>query len=248
MKHSFKNPQKKGKIYISYPKNKIIIELNEIKIKNFNELNDKNGYFLECNIPIINNKEMINKIKEIDNDGYNCLKENYEEWFVDNDNDGNKIDNIFLKSYEDDMPMTLILSNKIEMDIIIDDEEKEIYDLINYIQMNKKNKNYLINIDIVLLGLYINKTSIINKWAIKYINIESINENENNNIEWYKNELEDEWRYDIIKYEKETKEKIEKMEERIKKVKELYEEIKIEKNIKIWETKIEKLKSIIFTK
>ena len=53
MKHSFKNPQKKGKIYISYSSDKIILELNEVKIKNLKELNDKRGYFLECNIPEI---------------------------------------------------------------------------------------------------------------------------------------------------------------------------------------------------
>jgi len=45
MKHLFKNPQKKGKIYISYPNDKIIIELNEVKIKNLKKLNNKKKFF-----------------------------------------------------------------------------------------------------------------------------------------------------------------------------------------------------------
>lgn len=245
MKHSFKNPQKKGKIFISYPVDKVIIGLNEIKIKNFKELNDNNGYFLECNLPKNINKEAITKIKEIDNNAYNSLKDNYNNWFVDNDNNIDKLDNIFLKSYEDDTVMTLILSNKIDMDIIIDDNEKEQYELIDFINSNKKNKNYIINLDIILLGIYINKTSIINKWAIKYINIETTKEND---IEWYKNELEDEWKYDIITFEEETREKINKMEENIIKVKKIFEEIKEETNIKIWENKLDNLKTIIFRK
>jgi hypothetical protein len=194
MKHLFKNPQKKGKIFISYPTNKIIIELNEIKIKNLKELNDKKGFFLECNIPENINKEAIKNIKKIDYDAYECLKENYQSWFINENKDDIDIDNIYLNSYDDDM--TLILSDKIETDIIIDDIETEKYDFINFINSNKKNKNYVINFEIVLLGLYITNTNIINKWAIRNINIEIIKD-----VEWNKIELEEEWKFDIIQFE-----------------------------------------------
>ena len=49
--------------------------------------------------------------------------------------------------------------------------------MIEFLNANKKNKNLIINIDIIFLGIYINKTSIINKWAIKYVNIETIKVN-----------------------------------------------------------------------
>jgi small nuclear ribonucleoprotein (snRNP)-like protein len=241
MKHLFKNPQKKGKIYISYPVEKVIIELNEVKIKNLKELNDKKGFFLECNIPENINKNTIDKIKKIDNDAYECLKSNYQSWFINENSDNIDIDDIYLNSYDD--YMSLILSDKIETDIIIDDEEKEKYDFINFINENKKNKNIVINLEIILLGIYITKTSIINKWAIRYINIEFIKD-----VEWNKEELEEEWKYDLIQYEEETIEKIKKMEEMKIKAYKLYEEIVKETDIKIWENKLEKLKSIILRK
>lgn len=242
MKHLFKNPQKKGKIYISYPNDKKLIELNEIKIKNLKELNDKKGYFIECNIPEIINKEAIEQIKKIDENAYECLKQNYNSWFENEDGKDNiDIDNIYINSYDDEI--TLILSDKIDTDIIIDDKEKEKYDFINFINSNKKNKNFVINVDIILLGIYISNSSIINKWGIRYINIETIKE-----IEWNKKEIEDEWKYDLIQFEEETQIKIKHMEEMVNKSKILYEEIIEETDNKMWEIKLEKLKSIIFRK
>lgn len=237
----FKNPQKKGKIYISYPTNKIIIELNEVKIKNLKELNDKKGFFLECNIPENINKDAINNIKKIDFNAYECLNENYKSWFINENTDDIDINDIYINSYEDEI--SLILSDKIDTDIIIDDIEKEKYDFINFINTNKKNKNYVVNLEIVLLGIYICKTNIINKWAIRNINIEMIKDLDLNKIE-----IEEEWKYDLIQYEEETEIKIKKMQEMIIKAKELYEEIIKETDNKIWETKLEKLKMIILRK
>jgi hypothetical protein len=238
MKHSFKNPQKKGKIYISYPKEKVIIQLNEVKIKNLRELNDKNGFFLECNII---NKKAIESIKKIDSDSYECLKENYEKWFENDNRDSVDIDDIYINSYDDNI--TLILSDKIETNILIDEEEKEKYDFINFINTNKKNKDYIVNIEIILLGIYITNTTIINKWGIRNINIEIVKE-----IEWNRKELEEEWKYDIINFEEETNDKIKKMEDMKIKAKNLYEEIIKETDIKNWEIKLEKLKMIILRK
>ena len=101
----------------------------------------------------------------------------------------------------------------------------------------------IINFQIILLGLYITDTSIINKWGIRNINIEIIKD-----IEWNRKELEEEWRYDLIQFEEETKERIKKMEDMIIKAYNLYEEIIKETDNKIWETKLEKLKTIILRK
>jgi hypothetical protein len=246
MKELFNFPQKKGKNYVSMYSSKVLIELNEIKIKNFQQLNDNNGYYIESIIPIKNNETSIDKIKEIDNLAKETILSNYNEWF-DNDEEKNIdefINNIYINSYTKDLPITLILSNKISTDILINDEEKELYELIEFINSNKKNKNYIINVDIIFLGIYINKTSIINKWAIKYINIEIINDDDT--IDWNRKEIEEEWKYDLINYEEEIKLKIINMNKNLIKANELYNEIIKETNIKIWENKLVKLKTIIF--
>jgi len=247
MKELFNFPQKKGKNFIASINNKILLELNEIKIKNYQQLNDKNGYYIECIIPSKYNEDTIKTIEDIDL----CAKENiitnYNEWFDNEDNEDineDYINNIYSNSYNTDCPITLILSNKIVCEIIINDEEKEIYELIEFLNNNKKNKNLIININIIFLGLYINKNAIINKWAIKYINIETIKEEDS--IEWNRNDIEEEWKYDLINYEEDINNKIKLLNNNLIKAKELYNEIIKETNIKNWENKLIKLKTIIF--
>ena len=246
MKELFNFPQKKGKNYVSTYTNKILVELTEIKIKKLQQLNDNNGYFIESIIPIKNNEDNIEKIKELDNLAKETILENYNEWFDNNEEKDIEdfVNNIYINSYTKDLPITLILSNKISTDIIINDEEKEMYELIDFLNSNKKNKNFIINIDIIFLGIYINKTSIINKWAIKYINIEIIKDDDTN--EWNKKEIEEEWNYDLINYEEDIKQKIINMNNNLIIAKELYNEIIKENNIKNWENKLVKLKTIIF--
>ncbi len=241
MKHLFKNPQKKGKSYICNSKDKILINLNEIKIKNFKKLNDTNGYFFDCTILNKNNKEEIINIRDIDIDAKETLIDNYNEWFDTTDND--KIDDIYINSLDDDNNMTIILSNKIDMEIVIDDKEVMINDLIEYLNMNKKTKNFIFNADLIFIGIYINDNNIINKWAFKTINIETIVDNDDFN----RYDIEDEWKYDLIECEEIIKSRIDKMNKILENSKLLYNEIIIEKNIKNWEIKIDKLKNNILS-
>jgi len=246
MKEMFNFPQKRGKNYISHTTEKILIELNEIKIKKFQELKDNNGYIIDCNIPINNNDDSIAKIKNIDINAKEALNKNYSIWFNDENtsDDDDNINNLYSNSYNDNSPITLILSNKIETEIIIDGEEKEKEDLILFLNNNKKNKNYIVNIDVIFLGLYICKNIMINKWAIKYINIENIIENDN--ADWNRSEIENEWKYDLIDYENNINNKISNLLASVNNAKRLYEEILNENNIKTWENKLYKLKNIIF--
>jgi hypothetical protein len=249
MKVMFNFPQKRGKNYISHTTEKIFLELNEIKIKKFQELKDNNGYIIDCNIPINNNDDSIAKIKEIDVNAKETLINNYSIWFnneKDIDEEDDNIMDLYSNSYDDNMPITLILSNKIETEIIIDGDEKEKEDLILFLNNNKKNKNYIVNIDIIFLGLYICKNIIINKWAIKYINIENIIDN--NNADWNRTEIENEWKYDLIDYENDINNKIANLLTSANNAKLLYNEILNENNIKTWENKLYKLKNIIFKK
>jgi len=252
MKEMFNFPQKRGKNHVSHTKEKILIELNEIKIKRFLELRDNNGYIINCNIPTNNNDSSIAKLKNIDIDAKEALMDNYNSWFnkdegdEEDDEENNKINELYINSYNDSSEITLILSNKIETEIIIDGEEKEKEELILFLNNNKKNKNYIVNIDIIFLGLYICKDIIINKWAIKYINIENVIDNEN--VDWNRIEIENEWKFDLMDYEETINNKISSLMESINNAKSLYNEILIENNIKIWENKLCKLKNIIFKK
>jgi hypothetical protein len=142
--------------------------------------------------------------------------------------------------------MTIILSNKIETEIYINEVEKSSQELFSFLAANKKNKNLIINIDIIFLGIYINKDSIINKWAVKYINIEDLNESETA-YDWNRREIEEEWHFDLISYEEEVNSKMEKLKNGLNNAKNLYNEIINENNIKIWENKIDKLKNIILS-
>ena len=244
MKHLFKNPQKKGKGYICNSQDKILVELSEIKIKNLKKLNDNNGYLFECIIPNKNNIQELKLLEEIDNDAKDCLYDNYNEWFKSEEDDNEDIINeIYINSVDEDN-ITIILSNKIETTLVINEEEKEIEDFINFINTNKKNKNLIINVNIIFLGIYINKTNIINKWAFKSINIETVLDNDN---DWNREDIEEEWRYDLISYEEDVKSKINKLEKSLENSKKLFNEIINEKNLKNWEIKIDKLKNNILS-
>lgn len=251
MKQLFNFPHKKGKNYISNIDDKIYIELNDVKIKNIQQLGDKGGYFFDCHITRKNNEESINKVVNLDEIAHESLITNYNEWFNDNDNeDGDndgetKINDLYIKSLSNDMMMTYIYSNKIDSDIIINEEEKDINDLISFIKLNKKNKNYVIQMNIIFLGMYINNTNIINKWAIKYIRIDNINDND---CDWNRKEIEEEWKYDIKLFEEEIEKKINIMRQTVERTKELYKEVLNEDNMNIWENKLNNLKSVIFKK
>jgi hypothetical protein len=216
MKHLFKNPHKKGKNYICNSEEKIYVELNEVKIKNLRKLNDNNGYYIECIIPNKNNKEALELIDTIDNDAKECLINNYNEWF-NNDDTPELLNEYYIKSLIDN-DITIILSNKIDSEIIIDNNDKDINELISFLNSNKKNKNLIINISVVFLGIYINSNTIINKWAIKNINIESLLDND---YEWNREEIEEEWKDDLIIYEEEINKKIIKLTESLNNAKKL---------------------------
>jgi len=240
MKHLFKNPQKKGKNYICNTEEKVLLELSEIKIKNLKKISDNNSYYIDCIIPTKNNKEQIDIIKAIDKDAFEYIPS-----IIENNNDDEE-DERYINSFDtDENLLTIVLNSKIDTDIYINDEEKDINEMINFILTNKKNKTLIINIDIVFLGIYISKESIINKWGVKYINIEELSDN--NNDDWNREEIEEEWRYDLITYEEEVNKRIDKLQKGLNDAKKLYNEIINENNSKNWENKIDKLKNNILS-
>jgi len=68
-----------------------------------------------------------------------------------------------------------------------------------------------------------------------------------NDNDWNREDIEEEWRYDLISYEEEVKSKIIKLEKSLENSKNLFKEIINEKNLKNWEIKIDKLKNNILS-
>ena len=68
-----------------------------------------------------------------------------------------------------------------------------------------------------------------------------------NDNDWNREDIEEEWRYDLISYEEDVKSKINKLEKSLENSKKLFNEIINEKNLKNWEIKIDKLKNNILS-
>ena len=230
MKHLLKFPQKKTNHSVSYLSTPLLLELNDIKIINIH------NHLLECFIPIKINENSINKINEIDDLSIDTLKKNID-WCESVED----IDSIYYTSYLSDIShIYLYLNNKTIGSF--NGIEKDVNDIMTIIKNNNKLKDYNITVNIAFFGLFIQSNKIGNKWLIKNIIIEEISDNNN---DWNKNEIEDDWEEELNNYEKNINEKINKYIENINEAKLLLKEIKNEENIGNWEKKILKLKKYI---
>ena len=230
MKHLLKIPQQKSNHSISYLDKPLRLELNDIKIKNI--LNN----ILECYIPIKINEYSIEKIKEIDDFSLNTLKEN-PDWL----NDDQDVENNYFNSYFSDIShMYLFVNNKTNASFN-NNCDNDINDILSILK-NNKLKDYNITVDITFFGLFIQKNKIVNKWLIKNINIEEVFDN---NTDWNKQEIEEDWDEELQNYETIINEKINEYLKNIKDAKLLLEDIKNEQNLNTWEKKILKLKKYI---
>lgn len=164
-----KSPIFKKKSYICLSKNEYFIDLYDQKIVDLYKItNNSNAIKLSVNI---NNKELKEKIDDIDKHTYNILKKKYNKWF----NEEINIDEYYEKSIcEQTNRIEMILSN--DSIIIYNNEKIELDRNLYNILKNKKN---LIKIKLKYIGLYIYKQKIENKWIIKEIDInDKYNEDE----------------------------------------------------------------------
>jgi hypothetical protein len=232
MKHLLKIPQKKTKCSVSYLEKPLKLIINDIKIKKIIGSNN-----IHCEIPIKNNEDVIEEIKEIDAISYNTLLEN-PEWYseiIDN------IDNFYNTSYSNDISIINLLFND-KTSCYMNGNNKDLEEIIEIISNKNKNEMTNINMEISFLGLFIYNNQIINKWIIKLIDIEELEDDQN---DWNKDEIENDWDNEIINYEEAVLNKIEYYKESMITAKKMLEEIKKEENFNIWEKKILKLKKII---
>lgn len=158
---TLKSPIFKKKSYICLSKNEYIIDLYDQKIVDLYKItNNSNAIKLSVNI---NNKELKEKIDDIDIITCNILKKKYKKWF----NEEINIDEYYEKSIcKQTNRIEMILSN--DSIIIYNNEKIELDRSLYNILKNKKN---LIKIKLKYIGLYIYKQKIENKWIIKEIDI-----------------------------------------------------------------------------
>lgn len=230
MKHLLKFPQQKTNHAISYLSSPLLLELNDIKIIN------THMHLLECFIPIKINENSINKINEIDELSIQTLKEN-TDWYESTDD----VENIYYTSYLNDISHIYLYVNNKTIGSF-NGIEKDLNDILTIIKNNNKLKDYNITVNIAFFGLFIQSHKIGNKWLIKNIIIEEISDNNN---DWNKKEIEEDWEEEVNIYEKTINEKINTYSENINQAKLLLNEIKNEENIENWEKKILKLKKYI---
>jgi hypothetical protein len=229
MKHLLKIPQQKTNHSVSYLEAPLKLELNDIKVKNV--LN----HLIECHIPIKVNESSIDKIKEIDELSFDTLTNN-PDWL----NKDQDLETSYYNSYSDDIShMYLFVNNKTNCSF--DGNEKDINEILTILKKNKLN-DYNITVDITFFGLFIQPNKIANKWLIKNLNIEEFYDNK---TDWNKDEIEEDWEEEVQNYENEINEKIKTYLKNVDDAKLLFEEIKNEQNISIWEKKILRLKKYI---
>jgi len=234
MKHLLKNPQKKSKCYVSYLDKPLKLPLNEIKIKNI--ISNSNNCGIECYLSEIINDQSIKIIEEMDDFSLETLIQ-HTEWFEDEIN----VNNLYSNSYIHDISsINLLFNNRTEC--YLNGVSKELPDIIEVIQDNKRLKEFSINVEIQFLGLFIYNHAIMNKWIIKVINIEELIEDF---VDWNKTEIETDWEEEIVNYEKEIAKKIEYYNNTLETAKNLLSEIRNETNFNIWDKKILKLKKYI---
>jgi DNA polymerase III delta prime subunit len=108
-----------------------------------------------------------------------------------------------------------------------------------------KINSSVFNIEISLLGLYFYPKISINKWIIKTIEINNIEET--NDSLWDRIEIENDWHYDIIEINNQIDDEINKLKLTKDNINNVYNEIISLKNAdNLWENKINLLKKYIF--
>lgn len=236
-------PYLKKKAYISESKNKIYINLCDIKINNINKITNTSNA-LKLNIYINNNE--LNDIKNIEDNIYNYFSKYNDKWFKNNLTTDDLKDLFNYSFCSQTNTIQAILSNNsiINFNDNNININNKLYDLL-------KSNKYLINITLEHIGFYIFKYKLENKWIIKNINI--IDHCTINDFLLNKDEIEKEWENTLYETIETLELQIEDYNNKIEKINnfisfnlDLINEIKnIKNNDKNWDNKINILKNNI---
>ena len=171
------------------PRENIELIFEDIKIKDIKRITNKSN---TSKIEIILNDINETKLKDIDIKTFNYYKKNNKKWFDNNLNDA-ELDDLFYSSFcEQTNTLDILLSKNSE--ILLNNKIEELNtDVLEKIKKRTNCKK--INVHIELIGLYIYKNLIKNKWLIKKIVIEDIT---NDIVDINNKELEKEWNETLI--------------------------------------------------
>jgi hypothetical protein len=247
----YKTPKLKKNIYISEPEEAIVVNITDIKIKKIIKLSNGKGYKIYI---YIGNSHCDKEVKYINNTDTNSLNQlllNNNNWFNNNLTES-EITELYINSFCNQTKTLEVKLLTIETNIMInnkicnnDTELSELFSNIN------KYKQYIISVEICNKGIHIYKNKSQNEWTIKSLYFTNINND--NNIDWSKNEIDTEWSIMLNETIHKLDENLIKLTKKIDDINnfktinnQLLKEIK-ESNTpdKNWENKIDKIKNNI---
>jgi len=181
----FLKPKFKKKSYISETKKKIAYDLYDVKIKNYYRItSSSNALKLSVNI---DENDYFTFFNDIDNIALNNIIKKNKKWF-DNELSEEELNTFFKSSI---CSQNKILDAVLSSSSIIKYNNNTIDELDANLQKLLLKKNCLFSIKVELIGMYIYKDKIQNKWFIKEIEI--IDQVDNDNLHLSIKELNDEW-------------------------------------------------------
>jgi hypothetical protein len=241
----FLKPKLKKRSYISETKKKISYHIYDVKIKNYYRITSaSNALKLSVNI---DKNDYFTFFNDIDNIALNNIINKNKKWF-DNELSEEELNTFFKTSIcSQNKILDLVLSSSSIIkynNITIDELDANLHKLL-------LKKNCLFSIKVELIGMYIYKDKIQNKWSIKEIEI--IDQEDNDNLQVSIKELNDEWNTTLNETIITLNEELERYNKRKNDIetfisinKDLINTIKMCKNKdNIWENKISILKNNI---
>jgi hypothetical protein len=245
----FQTLNKKNNKYISLPDKSLRFFLSDVKIKSLHKYANNKGYLIKIFIPEVVNKDVLNEFKNIDDQTIQDISVNSSQWFNKNLSE-EEVQCLHKPMYcSQSHTIEVILSNNDLTKYILNNKPYvELDDIITVIKDVKNLKNYIINIDIQHIGLYIYQEEALHKWIIKniYITDTSIEK-----CHWEKEDIEEKLEDNINDISNKTNQRISMYHTQINTLVnntcKLYEILSDIKKLsgKKWETKIDELNELI---
>jgi hypothetical protein len=247
----FKTPILKNKNYISYLTNPLKYQIYEVKIKNIQKLKSSNGYIITIYIPNDINNNLYNELIKIDEHALNSILINNNKWFKNNLEE-DELKKLYKSSYcKQTNTLNILISDTVPINININNKYHDNINEVLDILLDLRNlKNYIINIEVQHIGLYIYSEISTNKWIVKDINILNI---EHDKCSWNREDIENSWESEVNNINElienkivETNNYIDNLIKYRNNVNNILKEAKNMKNAdKNWETKLNELKKNI---
>ena len=226
----FNSPIQKKNYFLANTKESIVCELSDISVKQIQKSRTSSAVLT---ITLSNHEQDF--FENIDKESKMVLYEQSNKWFQ-NELSVNDIDGLFKSSFccQNNTINTLISS---DTKIYLDHEPYNL-DSFSKLCVTSYKKNYMINMKLKHIGMYIYPTYTINRWGVAKINIIS-NECVDTEV---KEELLTFWNSMIEESENVLNSRIQLIEQTKQKMRSLYMEISKEKD---FENKLKELKHLI---